>query len=397
MRLIKPAATVLLTTLVGFAAPLASAATSVALTGLDLQPRSVTLQGMDDREIGLFDASRKYATLPLDTVLVLTMLDTAGAPVKPDNPLNGAEPSVAELIDGQRLVGSLIDADDQGQSVVWSSPLLPNVNVSVSLEKLSGLTLHGEPKEIEAGAADRVVLMNGDSVTGFVNRVFARSLQVQVEGAKEPVSLPLERVRAVRFAAAGRRTGDGHRVTLRDGSVLLTPTLSVSDDRLTIKPGLLGGKDVTLDLVKVARIDVATPKGRLVDLATLAHETTSGGEVFGVAMPPTFRPGAVRMHAPVAVAFDLPRGAARFAARAELDGADVDPARLAAWADTQLIATEDGKEIGRWRLNGAAASAQINIPVTGRRLTLELDPAHNGPVLDRVILIEPVVLVSGDK
>jgi len=390
----------ILTLLLAAMTPPAGAVTPVTTTGFDLEPRRVSLQGMDDRAIGLFDSSRKYTTQPLEEVLVITILDDTGAPAKIDRTMHKADAGVVELIDGQRLVGQMASTSEDGQTITWSSPLIPPA--TISLDRVSAVTLRGEPPAWEPATEDAVLLMNGDHMTGFVTGVMLGAINLQAAGQRDATPLPSERVRGVRFAGAAQRKSEGHRVTLCDGSVLTTSALSVSDDKLTLKPRVLGGeREVTLELSKVARIAVATPRGMLLDLRSIGVASRSGGEVFGVPTPAVFDPGVdpgvLRLHAPIGLTFNLPPGARRFTARAELDDKDIDPARLAAWADTSLVVRVDGKEVGRWRLRGGEPSASINILISGTTLALELDPGANGPVLDRVRLIGPAVLVELEK
>ena len=148
------------------------------------------------------------------------------------------------------------------------------------------------------------------------------------------------------------------------------------------------------------QIDIASARGRLVDLTTLPMRTIDGGEVFGLSMPPRLLGGDIHLHAPVAVEFQLPLGAARLALVAELTdqtdervmaGEDSGPS---AWADLDLmVQTEDGP-LTRHHLDVRQPHAEINIALTGRTLMIELDPAANGPVMDRIALRRRLVFVA---
>lgn len=373
----------------------ASAASPVLITGFDLKPRPVTLQGLDDRGMGFFDAARRYTTQSLADVLIIAMTEADGAAVRVNRTLVQADPGVLELIDGQRLAGAVAGASEDGQSVVWSHPTIGRV--TVSLEKLRSITMRGEPLPHETAATDVVVLANGDRLSGFVASVSAEQVKLQSQGDGKAIELPTARVRTIWFAAATMRHGKGHRVILRDGSALLTPTLAVADDALTFRPTMTGDeKDVTLPLAVVARLEVESPKGRLLGLERLPHRVVSGGEVFGVPTPARLEGAVLKMHAPMVIEWALPAGAERFMAVAELDNTGVDPMRFAAWADTELVAKVDGKEVGRWRLREGTPTAALNIETRGAALSLELLPGTNGPVLDRVRLREVSLLVAGE-
>ena len=151
---------------------------------------------------------------------------------------------------------------------------------------------------------------------------------------------------------------------------------------------------VELALGEVARVDLASPRGRLVDLVRLKMQAVSGGEVFGLPMPPRIDAGSVYLHAPVVVRFDLPAGAARLAAVAELADAAQSPAEALAWADMDLIVRVDSKIVATAHLDAAQPRALLNVAAAGRALTIELDQAANGPIRDRMRLRDAVVFVA---
>jgi len=391
-----------MTTLIG--AGVALGDTPATLVGPDLLPRRVSVQGLGDGAVSYFDANKKYATQPMAGVVQMRDVGDAEAPA----PATAAAAWVVELIDGQRLTGDSAPAAE-GQSLTWSHPLLGKV--ALKLDDLQSIAAAGadlSPLD-RPEPGDRLLLANGDIVRGFVSGFKSGALEVKTQGGAT-VALPLERVKAVRFANPSRAGRDGsHMVWLDDSSRVSATELTIGEDQLKFESPLASApaaapgseekkpaakRTVTMPLAKISRIDFASPSGRLVPLAGLAATTVGGGEVFGMAVAPRVKGDAVALHAPVTVKYELPAGAQRFAAEASLDTSNAAGADPVAWADFDVVASVDGKEMGRWNISGKNPIAAINFEAKGAALTIELVPGINGPVLDRLKLSNAVVLVK---
>lgn len=252
-----------------------------------------------------------------------------------------------------------------------------------------------------APSNDRVELINGDALEGFVTAISARGLELKTAEGAQSVSLPLERVWRVTLTnpmREGRATR--HRVWLRDGSRLLVTSLAVAGQELRLQAALAPGAAASTPVSDLRRIDFAGKAGAAVPLASLAP-AVSGGEAFGVPAPPRVLGESLRVHAPVTLGFELPPGASRLAGQILLD-ATPEPGQEAAqaeaqvrqWADFDVIFRLDDKPIARAHLDGQHPRAEINIPLDGRRLTIELTQGANGPVMDRALLRDFQMLVS---
>jgi hypothetical protein len=502
----------LLFSAVALLAQIAIAVTPVTLIGPDLEPKRVNLQGLDDESLSFFDADRQYRTLPVDRVLQLRELSKPPAPTQAD-----AARGWIETADGQKIYGTLDVEHTTRDKIAWANPTLGLIEVGVDDIKSVALRAMAVPAKGEGEAAvrdDRIVLANGDSILGMLIGAGAEGVEIKVGDAAEPAKLPWERLRGfVLFNAAPRKQQPAHRIWLADGSRLLARKLSLVADQISFQPLFKpikpsGGAaavapasdaNLLLPFSRLTRIDLfatADPSHatrRLIDLADVPMKTVSGGEVFGVPLPPYSDELGLHMHAPVKTAFTLPPGAKRFAATAELDlspqapraappmkqastpqerarqqavagqfinggagqiivngpgqvivrriagvaGMVVAPAVKAAakdgdkdkpavtpplvpdsseagmslsmrgdresdagWADFEVIALLNEKEIGRFRINAQTRKLRINLPLdapstAAQPATLELEvvPGANGPVMDRLRLSDAAVLV----
>ena len=55
--------------------------------------------------------------------------------------------------------------------------------------------------------------------------------------------------------------------------------------------------------------------------------------------------------------------------------------------------TVDGRDAGSCHITAKRPAVPVNLSVVGSVLTIRLDPGVNGPIMDRLRLVEPVVLV----
>lgn len=365
------------------------AATPVILIGPDLKPRQVNLQALGDGRMSFFDAERTLQVESVGAVLQIRFPVDAAVKVE-ESTVASAKPQAVfiELIDGQRIVGKFLGSDDQGQKLRFQHAAL--AEVTISLDKVARLSFDGVQHSRPSPREDVVRLTNGDELTGFVLSVKEAGIEVQ-QGKTKPFVLPGDRVTGLHLANPMQRPADRqHLIWLRDGSRVLASEVTISAEKFTLSTSLASKSPITLPLAAVARIELASLEGRLIDLAELPLSITAGGKVFGVPMSPRIEGDMLRLHAPITVEFTLPAGAKRFAAIAELDaeGEDVSLADF-------LVSVLSGSETtARHAITGKQPRAEINAALTGKTLTITLDPAAHGPVLDRLRLRDAVVFVE---
>lgn len=382
----------------------ALAATPAMLIGPDLKPRLVNLQAMGGGRMTYFDDQRNMQVQSTSDVLQVRFPNEsdgskiAGLEAEPVLDLTdilittkkAEENTLAfvELISGQRIVAPFSGAKADGQTLLFKHDLMGEL--PVSLDQVARLSFEGAMDSSATPTSDQVILSNGDVVTGFVVAVKEAGIEVQ-QGDAKPFTLPRDRVKAIHLAnPVNRAAGKESMVWLRDGSRLLASEVSISADKLTMICPLTGKEAVTIDLKHLARIELASPAGQLIDLADLPMSVAAGGKVFGLAMAPRIEGNAIHLHAPITVTFALPVKATRFAALAQLDATGEN----ASLAHFIINITTASSPAARHVISSQSPHAGINTPLTGRDLIINLDPANNGPVLDRLKLTDAVIFVE---
>jgi hypothetical protein len=361
-----------------FAASIGHAA-PVTLIGRDLSPRQVNLQSVRNDVVTYFDMDRAYHNEPLSRFLQFRFT--------PDAASLDDDMMALELTDGQRYTGRWIAEADGGDALRWRHPQLGEI--VVRLETVRAIRPANEVQNGDVPTADRVMLSNGDLMRGFVVSATAEGLAIQLEGRRDAVTLPRERIVNVTLANPAPSTQDQtHMIYLADSSRVRAAGLTVEGDRLR----LTGAPAESIALASVGRIDVAARGARLIELSDLPMTTLSGGEVFGMPMPPRVDAGVWRMHAPLTLGFDLPPGATRFAAVAQIDAEGNEPVQ---WTDF-VVRIVAGDAEHSCRITREQPTCRINLPFgdAATILTIELDAGVNGPVMDRLRLRDAVVLIE---
>jgi hypothetical protein len=420
----------------------AQAAAPATIIGPDLKPRAVTLQGLGGERVSFFDSDRTLQVEPIGGVLRILFDHSAAAKEEEAKPAGGPAdaaagkdaakqgqdeasinvlsflrlhrkpeatevkvvpgseppkvitppPAVLELTDGERFIGQ-ITAEGDGSKLHWQSFALGRL--TVDLERIRMLAFDTQVRVTGTPATDRLLLANGDALEGFVVTIEPSGVTFQPAGGRDALKLATGRVHAVHMANPLVRDAKGHVVWLDDGSRVRVQNLSITGDTLTATP-LLGGAGATLNipLERVNRIDLDSLTGRLTDLADVNYDVTEGGQVFGLNMPPRLDGQTLWLHAPVTVRYRLPAGTQRLSAKLALAPVSEAERAYAKWADVDVVLKSEGQTLGRFHLDATRPSMPVNVPLHGGTLTLELDPAANGPVMDRVVVQDAVLFVG---
>lgn len=389
----------------------AHAVTPATLIGPDLETRDVLLSSLRDGEVSYFDRDRRLTRDPA-TRLVSILIRHDDEPSRAETQAN----QVVATHDGQRLVGRWLGGTDGGEAVRFEHETLGPLRVTLDRlravgdrDALGELADPADPADANAPppTQDVVILANGDRLTGFLTAVTPRTIELAPTGGGETIRLEPARVAALALANPGRDPApDLHTLRLTDGSRLLGRGVVIAGDALSVLPALAGSQPVELPLADVDRLNLTGYGYRLVPVADLPRETTAGGTVFGVPTPALAIGHHLQLHAPLSLRFTLPESTERFIATARLDLAGVDPSRRPAAHCRLRVSTEPAHapptdwltltaEQPQATINLALAEASTGSPSTTHpptHLVIELDPAANGPVLDRVTLVEPRVL-----
>ncbi len=297
----------------------AYAVAPAVLVDAKLQTQRVQVTNLRNGQLSYFDADGRLRQVDVNELVQVRGIDVPDADATPTATPPATQGALLTLTDGQRLVGQWQGASADGGAIAWTHPLLGKV--SVPLERVRGwrsetasTALHKQPAE------DRLVLNNGDTLTGFITAATADGVSIQTGDGKEPLTLPGKRIHAVVLAnPAQPAQADMQTLVLADGSVLHVKDVQIVGDRLMCRVPLFDDdKVVTLPLGRARRIDFTATGRRLVPLTDCNWQTSDGGEVFGLSMRPRVEEGVLHIHAPASVTFELPAGAQRFAATAEL-------------------------------------------------------------------------------
>jgi len=272
--------------------------------------------------------------------------------------------------------------------------------VTIEIDRIRLLSWSADGQAPADPSVDRIALRNGDRLEGFVAALRDDAVEVTLADQAQPIVVPLGRVTSIALANPVRPTPSTlDRVAFHDGTTVLATRSRIESDQLSFAPAVANGHAqavVKIGLSKVARLELRRSGHRLVDLASLPRQVMTGAEVFGVPMPPRIDGGHLWLHAPLMLRVDLPPGATRFAAVARLDDSRF-AAGAAAWADLVLRIFVDGDLRAEQRLHAGAAEATINIEADGALLQFEADPANHGPILDRLVLHDAVVLIHAEE
>lgn len=395
----------------------ASAARPITLLSAELRTREVTLHSISGNDLRFFDEDRTLRTEKLADFLQIRFSsrnDDAATPataprtnaVEPNLEASDEKPPVrmfVDLTDGQRLLCIWRAAENDGQALRYQLDGV-NINGLVTLDDILALRFHRDVQFTANIEEDEIVLANGDRMRGFVLALHQDAIEFQpvVNGSDLPVAhLPLDRLGGVQLAnqpkANGGRT---HRIWLRSG-MRLSATALIADTGMglvTINAPLPGIEtELVFTVAAVERIDIASAHGRLMALSDLPHRVVSGGEVFGRPWLPRIAGLSVQLHAPIVLEYDLPTGASRLSADAHLDVPEGSGATTGfpEWADFKLDITNAGESFTH-HFTLASPDAEVNIPLHGGILSITLDEAANGPVMDRLRLDNAVLLVKQD-
>lgn len=394
---------------------------AAVLIDRSLEERPVRVMEIGERGLTYVDAEGLVRTEPVEEYVALLAAGGAGEA--------GAEASVLELVDGQRLIGAPVKAAGGAggaggaDSVGWVHPVFGALEVPIDRVLRIGLAeVEGGGGGAGPGAAldDVVVLANGDRLEGFVEGIGA---SVRLETGGQTLEVPLERAAEIRLANPPEGA-EGTVVWLADGTVVRVRDLRTSPEG-ELRFGLVldGGEESEPGPGTLAPVDApeGSPSGwtgrvRLGDVRAVAFDAGALVPVAGLAAmgqrplgerrwtrpvevgePGVLGVAEVTLPGPMSVVWELPPGALRLALEAKL------PETMWMWGDCELVIAAEGArgeaEVFSARLNAEHPAASVNaeLPEGTRRVRVSVKPGAYGPVQDRVVLRRAVVLVEGGE
>jgi len=371
---------------------------SRVLLDLDFRATPVELVSLSATELRARDAEGRSLTLPRASVLaILTRQEgVRETPSQEDRVAPTHQPRV-RLVDGQVFPGAPASQPAAPDFLRWEVPgwgpvTLPLDRVaSVSLATLTA-------SERTPGAADRVLLANGDSVEGFVAEVGG---VIRIEGERDATMLPLDRTRGIVFSNPG--------VAPAGCMIWLVSDVVSAVEAFTLDPegqaafvpayGEAGVEPKTTPFADVRAIVFDSSRVRALATVPWNDVGPCPGSTRRWTPPPIAGDPAraalfaadIELPGPMSVEWDVPQGARVLAGDAEL------PPACRVWGDCTLsILAGDGGVLWEQRLTGEApeASFRLDLPQGLSRLKMIVDPGKGGAVQDRVVLRAPVMLVD---
>jgi len=246
---------------------------------------------------------------------------------------------------------------------------------------------------------DRVLLSNGDVVTGFVAAL--DDGHVFIEGAQGGTRIPRNLVMAVRLVAAPPREIEGvyiHVTLCNSGRVTAT---DVEWSEGPAEALLRHGQRVSIDSGRIARVDVHggrwEPLSRHQPISfqhtpmlSLSWQHVSGRNVVGGPITingETFERG-IGVHSRSSLGFDLQGKYRQFVTSFGIDD-DSGP-----YADVAVHILVDGKvRYGREQVRRGSLFGPVRLDVgSARHLELVVDFGENGDIQDRFNWIEPALI-----
>ncbi|MFK7788449.1 MAG: hypothetical protein AB8C95_03005, partial [Phycisphaeraceae bacterium] len=325
------------------------ASQQAVLLGPDLEPVSVRLQAISSDVIKVVDGRGDTQTLKPEDVLRLTFSRRA---------LETPDPSraIVTLRDGQVLVGKLVPSNDE-EAIRLT--LDNDRAVQVPLDEMLSLVIEAGATAPAVEEDDALLLATGEVLLGFVETFSKDAIGFVIGDSDDAIEIPLDRIKAVAIANKPRQAQVNPgtaRVTTIDGSVLLIENATLnaeqSGDRLmgvsTLPIVSSNASDdgvstasssrLSFSMDRILTIEPVSSRYQLSSLSEHDWQVVSGAEVFGVAMLPSkTAAGDLRLHAPVEVRFDLPKGARRLAFTVAMDLDDTIPDSRRAMAGCELL------------------------------------------------------------
>lgn len=359
----------------------ATNAQQVVVVGMDLEPKTTSLDAVSLADEGLLQ------------------LRIHSGPI---TPLNDKQ-YVAKMVDGQVFVGTLLGAGKDGESIRLAFGYEQRT-VVLALDDLLSFALVGHAVQGDAND-DTLLLGTGETLVGFVDAIGEKSVAFVVGDADDPIDIPMDRVRGFSIANKPKpvKVEKGlARVLLRDGSSVYLRKARINRAADPAVGGVQGTfvaepqtAPITLPMEYVQLIEPLSSQVALQPLTEIEMTTVAGGEVFGVAMRPSVSPdGAIRLHAPITLGFDVPDTARRLAFTVAMDLDETVPESRRPLAGCELVVYDGDEEIARHTLTPDGPAKRLNLPLAGGGLRIALENGVNGPVLDRVILTDGQLLVS---
>ena len=186
-----------------------------------------------------------------------------------------------------------------------------------------------------------------------------------------------------------------HWVEFWDTTRIAAGSFHIAQDRLLLESCLaLPANPEPVAMRQVARIMPARSDATLMDLSQLPMRSVGERLMFGLDIPPRLDQDTVELHAPQTLEFDLPQKTARLACTVRLATPSRTYTQEWDWAGCEVTLRVDRQTLATITLDAANPMARLNTKLEGQTLTVEIDESVNGPVMDRVLIEDAMLLVT---
>ena len=364
------------------------------LITLPFEVRPTVLAELTNSMIATADGQNGWIEQPLDTVV-------AWARVEPR--FHIAASGNVVLNDGQHLPGDFIQSEAvTAGHLGWRHPWLGPI--SIPLERISSIAIDHTGNQLLSKQpprqdGDLVFLNNGDLLEGFLLEI---APTIMIEVGSDVVEIPQSQIRAIRMMPEVTMP-TGRRVTFRDGTMIDVQELRIGLDgytkiaKTTLK--LIDGMPSSTALPRAIEINsIRFDPAQFQSLTILSPSKITSPPTRFYSVPPLVKrigPSSLLDHieiqGPVTVTYELPLNTTRFSGVISL--ADQAPP----CANVEVAIFVDGQPSWKTKLMREAATAVINIPVTGRQLTFELLEGLGSSTGDRVVLSYPTLHINNSS
>lgn len=297
--------------------------------------------------------------------------------VHPDHATDPEARSLMALDDGQRVSGNF---EMNGARMGWRSRDLGLLEID--LERLQWI---GPPSlAMESGPArDRVALVNGDRVEGFVNAMDpARGVQVEVPGGPDAGGtsrwMDLSRTEFIQLAARPR-AATGWRLWLRDGSVVDVDQWTRTGDRVMLQQPHLPGVAATTSVAWTSIRAIESPTRGITPIWSRIWTASDLEPPERLAPPRILKSAggaldlhAVDLHGPGIFTMQVPGGSWMLCATVDA------PPQLAGQLRCALHVLDGDREVLVHRIDATTGSTPIRIPLTSGKAVFRISESSRG-------------------
>ena len=353
---------------------------------------------IDESVVSLKTASATSVVRPVEDVLAIIVGPSTARDITISDRMASTragddvsiETSYIELVDGQRIPGSL-HADQKGRPI-WRSAWVRDI--PFDLEEIRAIRLQDGAVVPEVTESDVIVLSNGDRLPGLVLEV-GTEVEMEVErsnGDLDVIRVPIDRIASISLLNP-LQPRSGTMVWFRGGHRIASDSIQMGDDGYVRLLGPAVGGD-TAEIPSEFLIGVLTEAGRVDPIASMdivVGEGSNGGLrpwIPGPKVSAGHHPldaSPVLFEGPLEATIKLPREGCRFMATVERP-MESGPGR-------SILRIFDGdRELESIELTPESPVHPVRVRLSGDRLVLRIDDGGDGPFHDSIMFREAVVI-----